>query len=186
MNFFAVTLVGNIQNMKVILTIFLSTSSAKTSNMKIQAVISFAFILILRVYNNLTFTSSSFSLNIGNPCLCSSRDFFSFLPYEAFCPPEICFFHSGRSWGIWPTPRMFAASCRPSAVTETNYSSPLKWHQRFTTDKNSILTLNAPIATKVVCCSCLLKCLRSLYGKQCGPRSDCSCLFWVHAVCFYI
>ena len=39
------------------------------------------------------------------------------------------------------------------------------------------LTLNAPIATKVVCFSCLLKCLRSLYGKQCGPRSDCSTLF---------
>ena len=38
----------------------------------------------------------------------------------------------------------------------------------------SMLTLNAPIATKVVCFSCLLKCLRSLYGKQCGPRSDCS------------
>ena len=41
---------------------------------------------------------------------------------------------------------------------------------------------------KVVCVSRLLKCLRSLYGKQCGPRSDCSyrsSLFWVHAVCFY-
>ena len=51
------------------------------------------------------------------------------------------------------------------------------------------LTLNAPIATKDVCFSHLLKCLRSLYGKQCGPRSDCSyrsSLFWVHAVCFYI
>ena len=50
------------------------------------------------------------------------------------------------------------------------------------------LTLNAPIATKVVCFSRLLKCLRSLHGKQCGPRSDCSywsSLFWVHAVCFY-
>ena len=52
----------------------------------------------------------------------------------------------------------------------------------------SSLTLNATIATKVVCFSCLLKCLRSLYGKQCGPRSDCSyrsSLFWVHTVCFY-
>ena len=28
--------------------------------------------------------------------------------------------------------------------------------------------------TKVVCFSRLLKFLRSLYGKQCGPRSDCS------------
>ena len=36
------------------------------------------------------------------------------------------------------------------------------------------ITLNAPIATKVVCFSRLLKCLRSFYGKQCGPRSDCS------------
>ena len=36
------------------------------------------------------------------------------------------------------------------------------------------LTLNAPIATKVVCFSRLLKRLRSLYGKQRGPRSDCS------------
>ena len=44
------------------------------------------------------------------------------------------------------------------------------------------------IATKVVCFSRLLKCLGSLYGKQCGPRPDCSyrsSLFWVHAVCFY-
>ena len=50
------------------------------------------------------------------------------------------------------------------------------------------LTLNAPIATKVVCFSRLLKYLRSLYDKQCGPRSDCSyrnSLFWVHAICFY-
>ena len=52
----------------------------------------------------------------------------------------------------------------------------------------NVLTLNAPIATKVVCFSRLLKCLRSLYGKQWGPRSDCSygsSLFWVHAVCSY-
>ena len=34
------------------------------------------------------------------------------------------------------------------------------------------LTHNVPIATIVVCFSCLLKCLRSLYGKQYGPRSD--------------
>ena len=50
------------------------------------------------------------------------------------------------------------------------------------------LTLNAPIATKVVCFTRLLKCLRSLYDKQCGPSSDCSyrsSLFWVHTVCFY-
>ena len=50
------------------------------------------------------------------------------------------------------------------------------------------LTHNPPIATKVVCFSRLLKSLRSLYGKQCGPRSDSSyrsSLFWVHAVFFY-
>ena len=50
-------------------------------------------------------------------------------------------------------------------------------------------TLNVPIATKVVCFfRRLLKCLSSLYGKQCRPRSDCSyrsSLFWIHAVCFY-
>ena len=50
------------------------------------------------------------------------------------------------------------------------------------------LTLEAPIATIVVCFSRLLKCLRSLYGKQCGPRSDCSyrsSLFWVHTIGFF-
>ena len=55
----------------------------------------------------------------------------------------------------------------------------------YETDK-MMLTLKASIATKVVCFSRLLKCLRSLCGKQCGPRSDCSywsSLFWVHAVC---
>ena len=39
------------------------------------------------------------------------------------------------------------------------------------------------MATKVVCFSRLLKCLRSLYGKKCGPRLDCSyrsSLIWVH------
>ena len=32
-----------------------------------------------------------------------------------------------------------------------------------------MLTLKAPITTKVVCFSRLLKCLRSLYGKQLDP-----------------
>ena len=44
------------------------------------------------------------------------------------------------------------------------------------------MRLSAPIATKVVCFSLLLKCLRNLYGKQCGHRSDCSfrsSLYWV-------
>ena len=35
-------------------------------------------------------------------------------------------------------------------------------------------------ATIVVCFSRLLKCLRILYGKQCGPRTDCS---YIGAVC---
>ena len=51
-----------------------------------------------------------------------------------------------------------------------------------------VLTLNAPITTKVVCFSRLLKYLRSLYGKQCRPRTDCSygsSLFLVNAVCSY-
>ena len=39
-----------------------------------------------------------------------------------------------------------------------------------------VLTLNAPIATKVVCFSRLLKCYIECY------RSN---LFWVQAVCFY-
>ena len=54
-------------------------------------------------------------------------------------------------------------------------------------DFDTSLTLNAPIATKFVCFSRLLKCLKSLNDKQCGPRSDCSyrsSLFWVHTVCF--
>ena len=67
-------------------------------------------------------------------------------------------------------------------------SGLFKKHVSQIVTKCKFLTLNASIATKVVCVSRLLKCLRSLYGKQCGPRSDCShrcSLFWVHAVCFY-
>ena len=63
-----------------------------------------------------------------------------------------------------------------------------KFINRRTTQAGKELTFNAPIATKVVCFSRLLKCLRNLYGKQCGPRPDCSyrsSLFWVHAVCVY-
>ena len=53
------------------------------------------------------------------------------------------------------------------AVEEKNFQ-----RQKYTTIK---LTLNAPIPTKVVCISRLLKCLRSLYGKQCGPRIGAVC-----------
>ena len=45
----------------------------------------------------------------------------------------------------------------------------------------SKLTLNVPIAAKVICFSRLLKCLRSVYDKQCGPRLDCS--YRIGAVC---
>ena len=58
------------------------------------------------------------------------------------------------------------------------------WPNQISNWKIPFLTLKAPIATK----SRMVKCLRSLYGKQCGPRSDCSyksSLFWVHAVWFY-
>ena len=51
-----------------------------------------------------------------------------------------------------------------------------------TTESESLIT------TKVICFSRLLKFVRSLYGKKCGPRLDCSyrsSLFWVHAVCLY-
>ena len=36
------------------------------------------------------------------------------------------------------------------------------------------LTLSLPVMTFVICSSCLLMFLSSLYCKQYGPRSDCS------------
>ena len=72
---------------------------------------------------------------------------------------------------------------------QKHYSLLLSWKQTNTmVPVRLLLALNAPITTKVFCFSRLLKCLGSLYGKQCGPRSDCSyrsSLFWVHAICFY-
>ena len=44
------------------------------------------------------------------------------------------------------------------------------------------LTLNAQISTKVVCSSRLLKCLRCLYGKQCGPVLSPRCLL-LYLIC---
>ena len=39
---------------------------------------------------------------------------------------------------------------------------------------------------KVVCCCRLLKCYRTIYDKQCGPRSDYrSNLIKIQDVCFY-
>ena len=66
------------------------------------------------------------------------------------------------------------------SVISTNTGKTLTWHTCILSGLSSFskvlkqLTLNAQIATKVVCFSHMLKCLRSLYGKQCGPRSDCS------------
>ena len=90
---------------------------------------------------------------------------------------------SQRIWCLSCYTLMFSSACAVSgwSFLSSNFASP-------STLPISALTLNAPIATKVVCFSRLLKCLRSLYGKQCGPRSDCSyrsSLIWVLTVCFY-
>ena len=67
----------------------------------------------------------------------------------------------------WKSPKKRPRNAVKNSVTHYKICG----HSRKTP---SWLTLNAPIATKVVCFSRLLKCLRSLYGKRCGPRSDCS------------
>ena len=87
---------------------------------------------------------------------------------------------------IWWTGHMI----NPGRLTVRNQSleTQRRWKGPRQVCKTRTLTLNAPIATKVVCFSRLLKCLRSIYDKQCEPRSDCSYrsrLFWVHTVCFY-
>ena len=81
----------------------------------------------------------------------------------------------------WDFSVLTGASLMPPTENK-RYSYFLWCINFFMTGASLVLTLNAPIATKVVCFSRLLKCLRSLYGKQCGSRSD---LFWVHNVCFY-
>ena len=66
----------------------------------------------------------------------------------------------------------------PPQMKILNTVNPLivvQWTKRKSYCRGRKLTLNAPNATKVVCYSRLLKCSRSLYGKQCRPRSDCSC-----------
>ena len=64
-------------------------------------------------------------------------------------------------------------------LTACNVLDKTRKLDSFRIDLQYALTLNAPIATKVVCFSRLLKCLRSRYYKH---RNS---LFWVHAVCFY-
>ena len=72
------------------------------------------------------------------------------------------------------------ACCKSSYFHELQYVCNFVCSQIQTTHETNCtyeiqrLTLNAPIATKLGYFSRLLKCLRSLYGKQCGPRSDCS------------
>ena len=101
----------------------------------------------------------------------------SFLVFSCYITaifPQMCLILDQFLWGH--SSRVCDISCF-ALMCEDSLSSPVLE-----------LTLNAPIATKVICFSHLLKCLRSLYCKQCGPRSDCSywsSLFWVHAVCFY-
>ena len=72
--------------------------------------------------------------------------------------------------------RLSADDTRRQKVNHYTTSAPLLCDQYPNPNELAhpyILTLNGPIETKVVCFSRLLKCLRSLYGKQCGPRSDC-------------
>ena len=73
-----------------------------------------------------------------------------------------------KSMGIFPDAQ--GQQTHKSLVQSCRISNPFKIYGR----------------PRYVCFSNLLKCLRSLYGKQCGPRSDCSrsSLFWVHTVCF--
>ena len=59
-------------------------------------------------------------------------------------------------------------------LAQVKFTNILIWYVLSHSFANSKLTLNVPIATKFICFSRLLKCLRNLYGKQCGPRSDCS------------
>ena len=58
---------------------------------------------------------------------------------------------------------MFHACIRNSTILALSLLAIFKLPQ---------ISLNAPITTKVFCVSRLLKCLRSLYGKHCGSRSE--------------
>ena len=91
-------------------------------------------------------------------------------------PSCYCFIHSSQlffSFPTWLKSQVFFVK-----VTKFEKCCLANSRQGFignmgllTTCPTKGLSLNAPIATKVVCFSRLLKCLRSLYGKQCGPRS---------------
>ena len=95
-----------------------------------------------------------------------------------------------KSWSgrpIW-LEREYASRIKvPHTFVVHNYTRPTvcQWCRKLL---KGIFRQGVQCKGNVVCFSRLLKCLRSLYGKQCGPRSDCSnrsSLFWVHPVCFY-
>ena len=79
-------------------------------------------------------------------------------------------------YNYWPG---HVVMVRPSNI---GVNSALK--RAYIRASETALTLKAPSATKVVCFSRLLKCLRSLYGKQCGPRLDCSWAVWSGSTLF--
>ena len=84
-----------------------------------------------------------------------------------YCRKEYC--HVGLWWGFYDIVDEQNKIFRGQKV-----ELPHNLKRMLDRHGNWKLTLNAPITTKVVCFSRLLKCLRGLFGKQCGPRSDCS------------
>lgn len=77
-----------------------------------------------------TLSSSSRSLYIGNPCLCSSIVKFVFFPYDALFPPNVARFHSGMSSFASPTPRISWAKIGLSPFTKQegqNYDDYLSY-----------------------------------------------------------
>ena len=88
--------------------------------------------------------------------------------------------HSGHcSWPagpLWPTGQSALTHHNSKYTRACSRVWPMTTYSYVVVDSelSSDLTLKTPITTKLVCFIRLLKCLRSLYGKKCGPRSDCS------------
>ena len=77
--------------------------------------------------------------------------------------------------GVVATKRDSSLSLTPRSSSRRSVSTSLtpvsgSRRENRTAGRYQPLTFNAPIATKVVCFSRPLKCLRGLYGKQCGPQ----------------
>ena len=102
-------------------------------------------------------------------CLCIFTYFFFYY----------IFFYTGTGGCYWWI--AVRGRLRHQPVVHPHLYSRLKYIQNI----NS-LALNAPITTKVVCFSRLLKCLRNLYGKQRGPRSDCSSVLGPRCLLLYL